>query len=211
VDGRSPHLEKDDIATPYLLFPPYVQSTPAIRPSQHYSKSFSRFLSFLSIDSRFFSNMAGSHAPPDLPKDSVPPPIEPPSPTAQRRLDALLNTIQPPTSRYGRPVPECWVPMQDRPLHHPRKLRVVTIGAAISAMNMAYEIQYGYDKLGTTEEGTRGVLEDIVEHCIYESNAEIGGTWLVNRYPGVACDVPAHIYTCKFACLCSNPNSDGLG
>ncbi|KAH7388726.1 hypothetical protein BKA66DRAFT_511098 [Pyrenochaeta sp. MPI-SDFR-AT-0127] len=32
---------------------------------------------------------------------------------------------------------------------------------------------------------------------------EIGGTWLVNTYPGVACDVPAHIYTFPF-----EPNPD---
>lgn len=30
---------------------------------------------------------------------------------------------------------------------------------------------------------------------IYEKNPEIGGTWYENRYPGVACDVPAHSYT----------------
>ncbi|KAF1944551.1 hypothetical protein EJ02DRAFT_442585 [Clathrospora elynae] len=59
--------------------------------------------------------------------------------------------------------------MQDQPLRHPRKLRVVTIGAAISAMNMAYEI-----------------------------HAELGGTRLVNTYPAVACDVSAHIYTFPF-------------
>ncbi|CAO2650612.1 Nn.00g019040.m01.CDS01 [Neocucurbitaria sp. VM-36] len=147
--------------------------------------------------------MAGSHDFPDTFKDSAAPPIAAPSATAQRRLEALLSTIKPPSSRYGRPVPKCWVPMQDQPLRHPRKLRVVTIGAAISAMNMAYEIQYGYEKLGTQEEGTRGKLEDVVEHCIYESNMEIGGTWLVNTYPGVACDVPAHIYTFPF-----EPNPD---
>ena len=140
--------------------------------------------------------MAGSHDFPDTSKDMAVPPIAAPSSTAQRRLEALLSTVKPPVSRYGRPVPECWVPMQDQPLRHPRKLRVVTIGAAISAMNMAYEIQYGYEKLGTKAEGTRGQLEEVVEHCIYESNEEIGGTWLVNTYPGVACDVPAHIYTC---------------
>jgi cation diffusion facilitator CzcD-associated flavoprotein CzcO len=30
---------------------------------------------------------------------------------------------------------------------------------------------------------------------IYEKNPEIGGTWYENRYPGIACDVPAHSYT----------------
>jgi cation diffusion facilitator CzcD-associated flavoprotein CzcO len=56
-----------------------------------------------------------------------------------------------------------------------------------------------------------------VEHVIYEKNAEIGGTWLENRYPGksnpktesvresdhkcigCACDIPSHAYTLNFA------------
>jgi cation diffusion facilitator CzcD-associated flavoprotein CzcO len=38
---------------------------------------------------------------------------------------------------------------------------------------------------------------------IYEKNPEIGGTWYENRYPGVACDVPAHAYI-----LLYEPNPD---
>jgi len=38
-----------------------------------------------------------------------------------------------------------------------------------------------------------------VEHVIYEKNADIGGTWLENRYPGCACDIPSHAYTYNFA------------
>ncbi|KAI1617827.1 cyclohexanone monooxygenase [Exophiala viscosa] len=38
-----------------------------------------------------------------------------------------------------------------------------------------------------------------VEHVIYEKNADIGGTWLENRYPGCACDIPSHAYTFAFA------------
>lgn len=131
--------------------------------------------------------MAFSHKSADGPAAPPPPRYEAPSATAQKRLDALLQTIDPPATRYGRPVPKCWVPMQNQPLRHPRKLRMVTIGGGISAMNMAYEVQYGY-------EGKP--LDDIVEHCIYEKDEVLGGTWWVNRYPGVACDVPAHIYTC---------------
>ena len=40
---------------------------------------------------------------------------------------------------------------------------------------------------------------DSVEHVIYEKNPDIGGTWLENRYPGAACDVPSHAYTYNFA------------
>lgn len=114
-------------------------------------------------------------------------PIVPPSSTAQARLENLLNTIQPPTSRYGRPLPGCWVPIQEQPLRHPRKLRMVTIGGGISAMNLAFVIQH------------EKKMDEMVEQCIYEANDTLGGTWFVNRYPGVACDVPAHIYTCKHA------------
>lgn len=34
---------------------------------------------------------------------------------------------------------------------------------------------------------------------IYEKAADVGGTWRDNRYPGLACDVPAHAYTYSFA------------
>lgn len=37
-------------------------------------------------------------------------------------------------------------------------------------------------------------MQDIVDHTIFEAHSEVGGTWLVNDYPGVQCDVPAHIY-----------------
>lgn len=33
----------------------------------------------------------------------------------------------------------------------------------------------------------------------FEKGAEVGGTWSVNRYPGAACDVPAHLYSLSFS------------
>ena len=41
------------------------------------------------------------------------------------------------------------------------------------------------------------------ELVCYEKNASIGGTWFVNRYPGCACDIPAHTYTFPW-----DPNPD---
>jgi cation diffusion facilitator CzcD-associated flavoprotein CzcO len=38
---------------------------------------------------------------------------------------------------------------------------------------------------------------------IFEREAEIGGTWRDNTYPGAACDVPSHVYS-----LCSEPRAD---
>jgi len=38
---------------------------------------------------------------------------------------------------------------------------------------------------------------------VYEKADSIGGTWRENTYPGVACDVPSHLYSYSFA-----PNAD---
>ncbi|KAL3603121.1 hypothetical protein FPOAC2_07438 [Fusarium poae] len=65
-----------------------------------------------------------------------------------------------------------------------RRLKVVTIGAGFSGILLAYELQKKCQN---------------VEHVIYEKNHEIGGTWLENRYPNCACDVPSHGYTYNFA------------
>ncbi|KIW22105.1 uncharacterized protein PV07_12521 [Cladophialophora immunda] len=65
-----------------------------------------------------------------------------------------------------------------------RKVRVLSIGAGVSGILMAYRIQKDCQN---------------VEHVIYDMNEDLGGTWLVNRYPGCACDVPSHAYTYNFA------------
>ncbi|ODM93451.1 Baeyer-Villiger monooxygenase [Orchesella cincta] len=33
---------------------------------------------------------------------------------------------------------------------------------------------------------------------IFDENQDVGGTWLVNTYPGCACDVPSHLYSYSF-------------
>ncbi|KAL2877112.1 hypothetical protein SGCOL_007734 [Colletotrichum sp. CLE4] len=74
----------------------------------------------------------------------------------------------------------------------PRKMKVFTIGAGFSGLLMAHKFQHRFPEM-------RG----IVEHTIFEAHSEVGGTWLVNNYPGVQCDVPAHIYAFPF-----DPNPD---
>ncbi|KAI0364846.1 FAD/NAD-P-binding domain-containing protein [Pilatotrama ljubarskyi] len=37
-----------------------------------------------------------------------------------------------------------------------------------------------------------------VELTIYEKSAGVGGTWFNNKYPGLACDIPAHCYQLTF-------------
>lgn len=64
-----------------------------------------------------------------------------------------------------------------------RKIKVITIGAGFSGLLMAHKLQHRFPE-----------MRDIVEHKIFEALHDVGGTWLLNTYPGVQCDVPAHIY-----------------
>ena len=38
----------------------------------------------------------------------------------------------------------------------------------------------------------------ITDITVLEKAGNLGGTWRENTYPGVACDVPAHLYTYHF-------------
>jgi len=66
-----------------------------------------------------------------------------------------------------------------------RKLKVVIVGSGFSALIFAHKLQHQYPQ-----------FQELLTHKIFESRDDIGGTWLVNRYPGVKCDVPAHVYVC---------------
>lgn len=69
----------------------------------------------------------------------------------------------------------------DEPVHKPRQMRVICIGAGLSGIAAAYKYQ---ERLKTN-----------ASFVIYEKNNDVTGTWLENRYPGCACDIPAHGYT----------------
>lgn len=61
-------------------------------------------------------------------------------------------------------------------------LRIVIIGAGMAGILSAIELR----KAGLTD------------FTVYEKNEGPGGTWRENTYPGVACDVPAHLYSYSF-------------
>ncbi|CAI7583624.1 hypothetical protein PCG10_008630 [Penicillium crustosum] len=84
------------------------------------------------------------------------------------------------------------IPLNTDYAYKPRKMRVVTIGAGFSGLLMAHKFQHRFPE-----------LEEFVDHTIYEARNDVGGTWLINTYPGVQCDVPAHIYAFPF-----DPNPD---
>jgi cation diffusion facilitator CzcD-associated flavoprotein CzcO len=64
-----------------------------------------------------------------------------------------------------------------------RDLRIAIIGAGPGGISMAHHL---------LEAG-------FTEIVILEKAAGVGGTWFHNRYPGCACDVPAHLYSFSFA------------
>lgn len=88
-------------------------------------------------------------------------------------------------------------------IHSERHVRIICIGAGPSGLCLAYKLKRSFQKFSLT---------------VYEKNAEIGGTWFENKYPGLvepfmlpnivrifnhpcdscACDVPAHNYTWSF-------------
>jgi cation diffusion facilitator CzcD-associated flavoprotein CzcO len=64
-----------------------------------------------------------------------------------------------------------------------RPLRISVIGAGMSGILTAIKLR---------EAG----LDDF---SIYEKAERLGGTWRENTYPGIACDVPSHLYSYSFA------------
>jgi cation diffusion facilitator CzcD-associated flavoprotein CzcO len=64
----------------------------------------------------------------------------------------------------------------EQPLHSGRKIRVVCVGAGASGLLLAYKINHNF-------------YESDVTVQIYEKNADLGGTWLENRYLHVYADL----------------------
>ena len=74
----------------------------------------------------------------------------------------------------------------DRPSNG-RPLRFAIIGAGMAGILAAIKLrEAGYD-----------------DFTIYEKAERLGGTWRENTYPGIACDVPSHLYSYSF-----EPNPD---
>lgn len=95
-------------------------------------------------------------------------------------LEATYEATAAGTQREsGLDNPSNWVPVLEKPVYKPRKLRVVCVGAGYSGLMMAYKYKHQLE------------MKEHMDLVIYEKNSDIGGTWLENRYPGVACDVGA--------------------
>lgn len=95
---------------------------------------------------------------------------------SRERLDHGLAGANP---RSAMPPKTSTYTVRDKPLGTARHVRIVGIGAGASGLNMIRTL-----RLNLTD----------YEVVVYEKNADVGGTWLENRYPGCRCDVPSHSY-----------------
>ncbi|KAH6988256.1 cyclohexanone monooxygenase [Ilyonectria sp. MPI-CAGE-AT-0026] len=71
----------------------------------------------------------------------------------------------------------------ERPVDTHRPIKVIVIGAGFSGIAAGVMMPRNIPNLELT---------------IYDKNPELGGTWYENRYPGLACDVPAHAFQYTF-------------
>jgi cation diffusion facilitator CzcD-associated flavoprotein CzcO len=62
-------------------------------------------------------------------------------------------------------------------------MRLAVIGAGMAGILSAIKL----DEVGLTD------------FTVYEKGDRVGGTWRENTYPGLACDVPSHLYSYSFA------------
>jgi NADPH-dependent glutamate synthase beta subunit-like oxidoreductase len=58
---------------------------------------------------------------------------------------------------------------QPPPLHHERHLSIIVVGSGPSGLLLAYKLQRTFKS---------------VTLKIFEQNADVGGAWLTNNYPG---------------------------
>ncbi|EMC94065.1 hypothetical protein BAUCODRAFT_36536 [Baudoinia panamericana UAMH 10762] len=69
--------------------------------------------------------------------------------------------------------------IREEPYGTKRPIRVVLMGAGASTLNFLKKAEEQMQNLKIT---------------VYEKNHDVGGTWLENRYPGCACDIPSVNY-----------------
>ncbi|KAL4814647.1 hypothetical protein BDW67DRAFT_192052 [Aspergillus spinulosporus] len=73
--------------------------------------------------------------------------------------------------------------IEEHPVDQVRPIKVGVIGGGLSGI-------------------TAGILLPVklpgLDLRIYDKNADLGGTWFENTYPGVRCDIPAHVYQSNF-------------
>ncbi|KAF2718735.1 putative flavin-binding monooxygenase [Polychaeton citri CBS 116435] len=99
-------------------------------------------------------------------------------------LDATVDhaTNDEDTDQWVYPYPTNFQ-ISEHPIDKARELKVAVIGAGLAGVLAAILLPIKVPGIRLT---------------IIEKNHEVGGTWLENIYPGVRCDIPAHVYQSTF-------------
>ncbi|CRK16657.1 hypothetical protein BN1708_002913 [Verticillium longisporum] len=74
--------------------------------------------------------------------------------------------------------------IKDEPIENLRPLKVIVIGAGFSGIYTTIRLSQRLKN---------------VKIQTYEQNEETAGVWWMNRYPGIACDIPSYSYQFSFA------------
>ena len=84
-----------------------------------------------------------------------------------------MGSIQEQASKDGNHEVNGISPSGD-PILTRRELKIVCIGAGFSGLTLSHKIQHEWK------------LEQLIDLQILEKNADVGGTWYENTYPGAA-------------------------
>ncbi|KAH6995475.1 hypothetical protein BKA56DRAFT_473041 [Ilyonectria sp. MPI-CAGE-AT-0026] len=74
--------------------------------------------------------------------------------------------------------------VKDEPIENQRPMKVIVIGAGFSGIYTTIRLSQRLKN---------------VKIQVYEQNEETAGVWWMNRYPGLACDIPSYSYQFSFA------------
>ncbi|KAL1981042.1 hypothetical protein VTN96DRAFT_3151 [Rasamsonia emersonii] len=99
----------------------------------------------------------------------------------------VKNTVTETTTEV-KPEPEIQTKprfeIEEHPIDQVRDIKVGVIGAGLAGVTAAVLLPAKLPGLDLR---------------VYEKNPDVGGTWFENTYPGVRCDIPAHVYQSGFA------------
>ncbi|ORY67190.1 uncharacterized protein BCR38DRAFT_426329 [Pseudomassariella vexata] len=115
--------------------------------------------------------------------DSGGSPIEPHLNGTKKEARINTNGVESLTRGPKGAYPRSTLKLDDRHIDEPREIRVAMIGAGIH---------------GIIAGALLPVKVPGIKLTIFEKNADVGGTWFENVYPGVRCDIPAHVYQSSF-------------
>ncbi|CRK13995.1 hypothetical protein BN1723_010208, partial [Verticillium longisporum] len=122
---------------------------------------------------------------------STPPPPPPPTTTLVTRTTTAVPQPTGPVRNLHKPdkmgeqfaASEPFT-IKDEPIENLRPLKVIVIGAGFSGIYTTIRLSQRLKN---------------VKIQTYEQNEETAGVWWMNRYPGIACDIPSYSYQFSFA------------